>query len=191
MKLKPRGGLPIGQFVPRSGLFIRWHGSLSLHRSVCRDFGGFSPHSSYGFRHPRASQKFARQRPSPTLAAMFTRAAVFTAVVASAAAFQPTLRAGVAPKVLPSPLQEFRARARGLRHEAGCATNKLAVGLEGREGPHAGMGLATVAQQHQTAAFLGTVRSRCPPPEAGACTGETTTCRVVTHRCLMGCIKGL
>jgi photosystem II oxygen-evolving enhancer protein 1 len=29
---------------------------------------------------------------------MFTRAAVFTAVVASAAAFQPTLRAGVAPK---------------------------------------------------------------------------------------------
>jgi hypothetical protein len=35
------------------------------------------------------------------LATMFTRAAVFTAVVASATAFQPTLRAGVASKVLP------------------------------------------------------------------------------------------
>ena len=44
-------------------------------------------------------KKSAKLRLHPTLAAMFTRAAVFTAVVASAAAFQPALRAGVAPKV--------------------------------------------------------------------------------------------
>jgi hypothetical protein len=59
---------------------------------------------------------------------MFTRAAVFTAVVASAAAFQPTLRAGVAPKVrLRSRSKKFR-RALGDRFHTGLRSIKMQEG---------------------------------------------------------------
>lgn len=106
---------------------------------------------------------------------MFTRAAVFTAVVASAAAFQPVLRAGVAPKVrtytcrkkfrchgvrgVLASLKEIYELRNGLRIEEGCRRQNGAWVAAARPWRN---GRATFKQYRTDAAilslWLGTAR---------------------------------